>query len=521
MDACLTEAKPIAITPTLRWVGFAFVATVAVGVAWRLVRYAAGFPIWGDEAMLLLNILDRDYASLTQHLRFNQVAPLLFLWLEKSALIVLGSSEWSVHLLPFLAGLIGLFIFWRACRATFSPTIAGFAVGILAVSYYPVRHSAEVKPYAFDLLCSIGYVALTLGHLRNPHSWRWLLGLVLMAPVAVFSSYPSAFVGGAVSLVLVPRVWHGSWTQRSLYVMFNAALCGSFAIHYTMVGQAPSGVADAQRSAEFLRAYWKDAFPPDALTDWPLWFVKVFTGNMLAYPIGANKGGSTLTFVLVLLGSIALWRGRSRSLLALFWLPFALNLLAAILHKYPFGDSARITLHLAPFICILVAHGIALVLDQIRMPAWRPRCELAVYLLLFACGAAGVARDVIKPYKTEHDHDMRRLVRDLRLQVRDGEPVFLCHVQDEELLPEFLWYVRTQSWSSDWLAAAPISSSTQSCWLVLCGNEESNSVDVLAHLGPDALAWTIAESGGRCVPPENSKEPPMYCRWVHLVRAAP
>ena len=30
-----------------------------------------------------------------------------------------------------------------------------------------------------------------------------------------------------------------------------------------------------------------------------------------------------------------------RSLLALCWLPFGLNLIAAILNKYPFGDSAR------------------------------------------------------------------------------------------------------------------------------------------------------------------------------------
>lgn len=516
MDA----VKPLTVTPTLRWVGFTFVATVAVGVAWRLVRYAAGFPIWGDEAMLLLNVLDRDYAGLTQHLRFNQVAPLLFLWLEKTALVVLGSSEWSVHLFPFLAGLIGLFIFWHACRATFSPTVAGLAIAILAVSYYPVRHSAEVKPYAFDLLCSIGYLALTLGHIRNPHSWRWLLGFVLLAPVAVFSSYPSAFVGGAVSLVLLPRMWQASWTHRSLYVLFNMALCGSFVLHYTLVGHAPRDVTDAQRTAEFLRDYWKDAFPPDSLLAWPLWLVKAFTGNMLAYPIGANKGGSTLTFVLVVLGSIALWRGKRRSLLALCWLPFALNLFAAILHKYPFGDSARITLHLAPFICILMAHGIALVLDRIRSQAWRPRFEFVGYLLLFACGAAGVVRDVIKPYKTEHDRDIRLLVRDLRSQVGDGESVLLCHVRDEELLAEFLWYVRTRTWSSDWLAAAPIPATTQSCWLVLCGNEESNSVDVLAHLGPEALEWTVVESGGRCVPPENSKEPPMYCRWVRLVRAA-
>ena len=138
-----------------RWLRSALLATIAVGIAWRLVRYLGGFPIWGDEAMLLLNLLDRDYAGLTQHyLLYNQVsAPLLFLWLEKTALRWSsappnGRCTWSRS----LRGFATLWLFWHTCRSSFSPTVAGFAVAILAVSYYPVRHSCEVKPYAFDLL---------------------------------------------------------------------------------------------------------------------------------------------------------------------------------------------------------------------------------------------------------------------------------------------------------------------------------------------------------------------------------
>src|SRR5262245_24159027 len=104
MDAaCLTEAEPVVESKTAqprinatRLLGWAIVATLILGVAWRIVRYLCHFPIWGDEAMLLLNILDRDYAGLTEHLRFAQVAPLLFLWLEKTAILLFGASEWSV-----------------------------------------------------------------------------------------------------------------------------------------------------------------------------------------------------------------------------------------------------------------------------------------------------------------------------------------------------------------------------------------------------------------------------------------
>jgi len=491
------------------WLRYALLATVGVGVLWRVARYVGSFPIWGDEAMLLLNILDRDYAGLTEHLKYAQVAPLFFLWLEKTALLAFGSAEWAVHLFPFLAGLLGLFVYWRMCRASFTPLVGGIALAILAVSYYPVRHSAEVKPYAFDLLFAILYASLTLGHLREPHSWRWLAGLVALAPVAVFTSYPSVFVGGAVSLVLLPHMRRASWSQRGLFVLFNVALCGAFLLNLTMVGQMTSDLEDAQRTRDFLRDYWKDAFPPEAPLDWPLWLVRVHTGNMLAYPVGSNRGGSTLTFLLVLLGSVSLWRAGKRSLLALCWLPFALNLVAAMLHKYPFGDSARITLHLAPFICILMAHGIGQLLAWIG-PSMRG--EMAVYVLLLTCGVIGVVRDIQKPYKTEHDRDIRQLVRDLRQQV-GMEPVWLCHERDKDLLAEFMWYMRTSSLNVDWLSPSnEIPSPMQSCWLVRCGVSEP-SVAELSRLG-----WRVVEAGVRAVPPENAKMPTMYCRWVRVVR---
>jgi hypothetical protein len=533
MDACLTQtaptpaasvAKPASIAP--QWICRAVVATILVGLAWRAVRYLGQFPIWGDEAMLLLNILDRDYAGLTQHLRFAQVAPLFFLWLEKTAILLFGTSEWSVHLFPFLAGSIAFVVFWRTCRASFAPTVAGLAVGILAVSYYPVRHACEVKPYAFDLCFAVLYLWMTLNHLRTcklspltpgpspserrAEENRWLIALVAATPFAVFSSYPSVFVAGSVSLVLLPPMRAASWTQRALYVLFNIVLLASFFIHYGIIGHHQIDTQEAQQTREFLRTYWKDAFPPDDLTQWPLWLLKVHTGNMFAYPIGANHGGSTLTFLLVLLGSVRLWRDGQRSLLALCWFPFGLNFIAAILNKYPFGDSARITLHLAPFICILMAQGLVQTLDWIRAPQWRTRLHLAFYVLLLACGATGVVRDLCRPYKTDHDREVRQLARDIVRQVGAEEPVLLGNSRDEELLAEFLWNLRAEPLDLRWQSTG-VTAAAKSCWLVQCSNQEPATATPMA-------GWKIGSSEVRLVPPENMKMPPMYCQWVRMVR---
>jgi hypothetical protein len=46
----------------LRWLA---VGLIALGVIGRLVRYFLQFPIWGDEAFICFNLLDRDFAGLT------------------------------------------------------------------------------------------------------------------------------------------------------------------------------------------------------------------------------------------------------------------------------------------------------------------------------------------------------------------------------------------------------------------------------------------------------------------------
>jgi hypothetical protein len=494
----------------LRWIRWAVVATIAAGVAWRLVRYLGQFPIWGDEAMLLLNIFERDYAGLTGYLRFAQVAPLLFLWQEKTALLVFGTAEWSVHLFPFGAGIGAFLIFWRTCHTSFPPMVAGLAAAVLAVSYYPVRHACEVKPYAFDLLYSALYAWITLVCLRSPGQLRWLIALVAVTPIAVFSSYPSVFVAGAASIVLLTQMRSASWAQRGWFGLFNVVLLASFVAHYGIVAHQQIDTEEAQRAREFLRTYWHDAFPPDDLLVWPLWLLNVHTGNMLAYPIGANHGGSTLTFLLVLVGSVTLWRSGQHSLLALCWTPFGLNFIAALFNKYPFGASARITLHLAPFICILMAHGAVQALDWIRAPLWRSRLHLALYVLLLGCAWVGIVRDLVAPFKTEHDRDVRRLVRDITRDMGPDETVVLCHQHNKDVLAEFLWYLYSESVPLRW-QSVDVGPSVSSYWLLQCSNEQIEPAAPMA-------GWKTGQSQTRRVPPENNKMPPMYCRWTHMVR---
>jgi hypothetical protein len=131
----------------------------------------------------------------------------------------------------------------------------------------------------------------------------------------------------------------------------------------------------------------------------------------------------------------------------------------------------------------------------------------------------GIVRDLARPYKTEHDRDVRRLACDFAQQVGAGEPVILCHESEKAVLAELLWYLRTAPFDLHWLRDADaVPPARSACWLVLCGHEELDVVLVLSVYGARAEGWRPAESDARLVPPENAKMPTVYCRWVRLVR---
>src|SRR5438067_244951 len=80
--ACPTGIAP-PTKPVPGWIVPATMAFVALGVLARLIRYLVDYPIWHDEAFLAVNFWDRDYADLLRPLDYGQVAPWLFLVVER------------------------------------------------------------------------------------------------------------------------------------------------------------------------------------------------------------------------------------------------------------------------------------------------------------------------------------------------------------------------------------------------------------------------------------------------------
>src|SRR5687767_16036395 len=64
----------------------------------RLRQYLTGRSLWLDEAMLALNIVNRNYGELFQPLDYDQGAPIGLMLVEKTFNLIFGRNEFSLRL---------------------------------------------------------------------------------------------------------------------------------------------------------------------------------------------------------------------------------------------------------------------------------------------------------------------------------------------------------------------------------------------------------------------------------------
>lgn len=446
---------PRQVREAARWTA----AFLALAVTVRAVRYLAQFPFWGDESAVALNLLDRGYISLAGALDLGQVAPLGFLWSERALVSRLGPSEIALRSLPFAAGIGSVFCFWRLARAatgllpwTSAPGQV-LPLAIFAVSYYPIRYGAELKPYAIDILvaCVVPWLAASWLCRSDERHLLWLAAVGLLAS---WFSYPSVFIAGGAVLGLFRAVVARSRRSVPAYALFVTLLAVGFLSSFLLIGRVQKLGTDS--STQWLLDFWASSFPPSSPLPLAHWLVTTHLGIMFAYPNGGPNGESALTLVCFLLGAWAMWTPSlpsRRAMLGVVLAPFGLALAAAAARQYPYGGHPRIVLFLGPAICLLAGIGLARAVGRLAQSAEASWLRF-VLGLLFCLGLAEIGRDCLYPYQTLDGALVRGLAQRLVAPLGASDQVVSLN-QDRDLNldaggPEgpqasFRWYLRIAS----------------------------------------------------------------------------
>jgi Dolichyl-phosphate-mannose-protein mannosyltransferase len=336
------------------WIGLAWMVLVT-GVLLRIMHYLSNRSLHLDEAMLARNILDRNPFDLLRPLDYDQGAPPLFLLLVDAATVLFGSTELALRLVPVVAALAGLFLFFWIAKIYVDKRYLPVQMCIFAFSYPLVYYSQEVKQYSMDVAVAL---ALSYAFMRLVASDRarkaHLAVLGVGGGIAVWLSHPAVFVLAGIGISLLVLIGQGKshLSPGSLACVF-ALWSLNFGIHYLFF------LRTLTFNEDFL-SYWQAEFLPAPTS---IGAIKIYGLSLqrflqfLGYPV------SWITFIAALVAvsvGDAIQNKRPDSLS--FVLPIGFTLVASVLHQYPF--RSRLILFLAPFFYLLIVRGLQILTAQ-------------------------------------------------------------------------------------------------------------------------------------------------------------
>lgn len=383
------------------------------GFLLRLRQYLTGRSLWLDEAMLALNIVNRDFGSLFQPLDYDQGAPIGFMLVEKTFNLIFGRHEFSLRLFQLLIGLASLWLFYLLLKRSTSG--AGFWMALTLFAFNPrlIYYSSEVKQYIVDVAVTMALLLCALP-LFQQASRKTFATLAVVGLLALWFSHPSLFVLAGIGLALFIFYFQ---KRDSINLRFTIGMGILWLVNLALLY---SLTLSDLRNNSYIYEYWQGAFAPSPpWSDWS-WYLTTFQKNMdtqfgFSYAVG-------LIFILMLAGWGVLFMQKRAFAITLAGILF-FTLFASSLGLYPVLE--RMGLFLVPI-------GILLIGKSLEIPAQRLRAYpiISTITLLALSGFVlygPVTRALEQFFTPKYFEHIRPTMGFLREWWKDGDSMFISY----------------------------------------------------------------------------------------------
>lgn len=396
-----------------------------MGIILRLRQYLTGRSLWTDEAMLALNIVNRDFAGMLRPLDYDQGAPVGFLLVEKTFNLLLGRNEFALRLIPLLLGILSIWLFHLLLKRITAR--AGLIAALALFVFNPrlIYYSSEVKQYILDVTVTITLLLFAAPLLDSQSDWRKrdLLWFTLIGFLALWFSHPAVFVLAGIGLTLAILCIQ----KRDLRNL--GAVLGMGVFWLLATGLLYSLVLSDLKKNTFIQEYWQGAFFP-----MPPWSDAGWFGRSLNENIGLQFGipyAVYLVFGLMLAGWVILWLTRRNYAMVLGFV-LLVTLSASALKLYPVFE--RMILFLIPIGLLLIGKAVEFVEHRLRHPRWAGRAVALVLAGFLIFGPLRTSAEFfIRPKYYEH---IRPSMQFLQEAWRPGDALYV----NNGAVPAFEYY---------------------------------------------------------------------------------
>jgi hypothetical protein len=395
---------------------------IALSIITSLIQFLYNPSLWQDEAALALNIIHRNSSDLLKPLDYGQVAPILFLQIEKLFSTIWPNSEYGLRLFPLLCFWASILLFNQITKKQIHSIYARIAaLSFFAFGYMFIYYSTEIKQYMSDVFVLLCMLYLLLKDYKNNRAKYYLLGVVgiiavflsNLAPVILFTCgiylfYEHLFMSrikNIIPLFIVGIIWLSTFLLYYCFFIYN------------------------HPQQEFMQIYWfrSGAFLPLAPFTIDLYvflfekvpvtiFSAIFALNESKMQTKIIDLGLGLLFIAGITGLI---RSKNK-LIIICCIPMLLHLLLSAFQIYPF--ARRLILYTLPGIIVVCSFGFDYILTVIfpKLKIEKFRLPALVFLISIICVSLFVRFPIEKV-------EMKKCIKYIQSNVNAEEYIYSFH----------------------------------------------------------------------------------------------
>jgi hypothetical protein len=323
---------------------------LVLGITIPLAQFLYNRSLWLDEAMLALNIIHKGYFELLKPLDYAQVAPILFLGIEKLISTIIPNSEYGLRLFPLLCYWASLFFFYKTVKILFDNRFATILALALFVSNVTlIFYSSEVKQYMCDVLAYTAIVYFILKKYKKKQAKLYILGIA--GTLAIFLSNVAPVILSVAGLYILYEQFYTKRQKsniRGSIVVFIIWLSVFAVYYYFFIFNHPV--------RDFMVRYWLNTYgflPLHSLSGF-VEFLFVKTGVILK-TFSTRIPLLTIIVIFFITGIYSIVREKKIGLAILACFPVIIHFLLSGLHLYPF--NTRLVLYIIPGLMLICIAG--------------------------------------------------------------------------------------------------------------------------------------------------------------------
>jgi len=405
------------------------VFVVSVGILCRICQALQDRCLWLDEAMLALNVDQLSYSELCGPLKRDQAAPVAFLWIQKTAAIVIPDKEIAARIFPMIAGCCSVLFCWSSLR------IAGYrpwhllALSAFSCSPTLIAYAGEGKQYSIDVLVSAIAIWLGVRWMRFPGKSSFLAAAAFSVMSPWFSHIAVFFFPGIFLLALTcpEKINWKATISVALATLISVQILYLISLRHI-------------RGNGFLTRFWSGDYIPLHDPSGTLRWLMNKSSECLARVSGLapyNVSEPVAWLWLVIVTSTCMWMAfastrqmlqREPILLVYLTTPIVISLLASLLRAYPFGN--RLILFSSPIVFFLLSccpEG----LKTRSRSNWCIDSLIAAVILSYpfasVCDALTQMRPLENAFAPHCEEDIRPFVTKICMDAQNGVPCFVFH----------------------------------------------------------------------------------------------